>query len=93
MPALAVGLAGIDARNPFAAADILVMGYGFHVIGINASSVAAEVVEFQTVWDRALQHFVGKSVGHLFLKIVLNLAITIAVAITKPAPAGFLELN
>lgn len=35
----------------------------FHVIGVDASFVAAEVVDCEPVWDGAVGEFVGDAVG------------------------------
>jgi hypothetical protein len=63
MTAHALLLSGIDGRERLASHDVLDLRHRLKVGRIDAGTIATEMVELASVWDRADDEFVKDSVG------------------------------
>jgi hypothetical protein len=71
-----------------AAPRVLLRGHGLQVVGVNARSVPAEVVEDQSVRDGSHVHLEGKPVGIVLLAVDVQAAIAVVVLAARPNDAG-----
>lgn len=51
----ASGLLGVPGRNRVAAQHVLALRHQFHVVGVDAPTATAEMINRQSVWNRAVQ--------------------------------------
>lgn len=67
MTVLAMSLRGVFCSRTKSASGVLAIRHGLEVIGVDAGSVSAEMVDDQTGWDWSFRFFVGDSVRHAYL--------------------------
>ncbi len=95
MAANAMRLAGVLGRWIVAAKHIHLMRDRLQMIGIHARGIAAEMIEFKAIRDRADPHFVGESVCFDRAAVVtVENAMAVFVPSTHPVPTtGRLHLD
>lgn len=88
MAMLAVSLPCRFGADALTSHDVLGIGYGFKVQGVEAGPIAAEVVNEEPLRYRSVVKLVGKAVGVASPASVPSLAITVAIEATHHLPAA-----